>query len=144
MNPEFNARIEQKLMWRLTHDAGTIACVIFAPTRAPMLHILKNGQCIGNYLVGFIALNVCNKPNATRVTLKFRRVKSFSCHIHLFVEYYLKKIATIEIFIKKWQAFEMKLRNNYDIYRISSIQIFHKQSKGYQLTQHTRTCCHFC
>jgi hypothetical protein len=76
MNTQTFANVLEKSMRHLHQYARAVACVFFASTRAAMIKILENRQCLLDDLMRFFALDVYNESNSTSVVLEARIIKT--------------------------------------------------------------------
>ena len=58
---------QDKLVWNLQHDAGTIA--ILAYFGSTVAHVFQHPQCVVNNLVTSVSVQIHNHANATRIVL---------------------------------------------------------------------------
>jgi hypothetical protein len=74
MDTQADAFVEEKFVRYLDHDAGAVAGIGFATAGSAMFHVLQDGECVGDDLVGFVALDIGDKPDATCIAFKLRRI----------------------------------------------------------------------
>ncbi len=63
-------------MGDLEQDTGTVAGILLTATRAPVIQVSQDSQCLLNNLTRFFALNIDDETDATRVVLELRIIKT--------------------------------------------------------------------
>ena len=74
MDAQTHAFVEKEFVGRLDHDAGAVAGIVLAAAGAAVFHVLEDGQCVGDDLVGFVAFDIDDKPDTAGIAFKLRRV----------------------------------------------------------------------
>ena len=72
VDAEADAFVEEELVGCLDHDAGAITGVVLTTACTAVLHVLENGQRVGDDLMGFVALDIGNETDTARIAFKLR------------------------------------------------------------------------
>ena len=76
VNTQLDTFVEEKFVGSLEHDTGAIAGIGLATAGAAVFHVFEDRQCVGNYLVTFVTLNIGYETDTTGVTLKLGGVQT--------------------------------------------------------------------
>ena len=90
-NAQFGAFAVEKGVRNLNQDAGAVAGLRVAATRAAMHQILQNLDALGHNVVGLLALDIGYKANAAAVmlllgaieTLRAWKTSKWICFLHV-------------------------------------------------------------
>jgi hypothetical protein len=83
MDAEAYAFVEKEFVGRLDHNTGAISGIVLTTAGPAVFHVLEDRQGIRDDLMGFVALDVGNEPDTTRIAFKLRGVKSVFDHVLL-------------------------------------------------------------